>query len=381
MRIRRKISILLTLCITASILYGCGTKTGGNVKIISESPSPSDIVDDAYVQDGYDIYSKYTYQTLDERQQIYYQCMLNCILTMDSSVTIEYNDYETMKIAFEAIRRDYGGLFWVDGFNYETSGNETIFYPIYSMTEDEVRSREGLIEAETETILNNIDDASDYGIAKGIYEYLVENVTYNRNAKNGQNILGVFLENECVCSGYASATQFLFSLVGIESIIVTGTAGGENHAWNVVNLDGKWYNMDVTFGATDYTDTVNYLYMTMTDDVCYMGHTADKIFQLPTCISTDDNYFVKSGSYFTSENANELRDFISNNYSKGQYTMTFLTDSEDSLEYFRTLVLNDSIQELCPGATGVSYDVSVGNLVTLNIDTEEKSTELPSGIQ
>ena len=372
-----KISTLMILCITASVLYGCGIKSSGNAEIIPEGPSNSTIVDNAYVQDGYDIYGKYTYSTLEERQQIYYQSMLNCILTMDSSVTIQYNDYETMKIAFEAIRRDYGGLFWVDGFNYETKGNETIFYPIYSMTEDDVRSRENLIEAETERILDSIEDASDYGIAKGIYEYLVENVTYNKNAKNGQNILGVFLENECVCSGYASATQFLFSLVGIECIIVIGTVGGESHAWNVVNLDGNWYNMDVTFGATNYEDNINYLYMTMTDETCYMGHTADKIFKLPPCVSTEDNYFVKSGSYFTAENADELRSFIQNNYNNGHYSMEFLTDSVESLDYFRTLVLIASIQDLCPGAAGVSYEMSVGNLVTLVIDTTEKTTEMP----
>lgn len=347
------------------------------MEILSESPSTSDSVDKAYVQEGYDIYSKYTYSTLEERQQIYYQSMLNCILKMDDSVTIEYNDYETMKIAFEAIRRDYGGLFWVDGFNYETSGDKTIFYPIYSMTKDEVLTRENLIESETNKILENIDDASDYGIAKGIYDYLVENVTYNRDAKNGQNILGVFLENECVCNGYASATQFLFSLVGIECIIVTGTAGGESHAWNVVNLDGKWYNMDVTFGATDSSDGVNYLYMTMTDDICYLGHTADKTFKIPNCTSTDDNYFVKSGSYFTSENAEDLRNYIKEQFAAGQYQIEFMTDSEESMEYFRTLVFNDSIQEYCPGATGISYEMSVGNLVTLNIDTEAKSTEMP----
>ncbi|MBD5130336.1 MAG: hypothetical protein HDT43_10530 [Ruminococcaceae bacterium] len=49
-----------------------------------------------------------------------------------------------------------------------------------------------------------------------------------------------------VCAGYAWAFQYLCALGGIECHYVSGTVS-ESHAWNIVELDGKSYFVDVTF--------------------------------------------------------------------------------------------------------------------------------------
>ena len=69
-------------------------------------------------------------------------------------------------------------------------------------------------------------------------------VNYDLNAENNQNIISVFLEGRTVCQGYACATKYLMDLLDIPCTIVTGTANGEPHAWNLIELDGAYYYMD-----------------------------------------------------------------------------------------------------------------------------------------
>jgi len=55
-------------------------------------------------------------------------------------------------------------------------------------------------------------------------------------------------ENEAVCDGYSRLVKMLCDDAGIGCYIVIGeviNAGG--HAWNLVEVDGKWYHLDVTW--------------------------------------------------------------------------------------------------------------------------------------
>ena len=73
------------------------------------------------------------------------------------------------------------------------------------------------------------------------------NIKWGRN-KN-QNIISVFLNKKTVCQGYANATQYLLTLLGIPAVVVTGTAEGDTHAWNLVQLDGCMLFMNIaTYG-------------------------------------------------------------------------------------------------------------------------------------
>lgn len=76
------------------------------------------------------------------------------------------------------------------------------------------------------------------------------------------NVYGCLVENVSVCDGIASAFKLLCSIEGIECIEVSGigvtSRGSENHAWNKVKIDGKWYIVDATWGRN--SDYVNHRY-------------------------------------------------------------------------------------------------------------------------
>ncbi len=63
----------------------------------------------------------------------------------------------------------------------------------------------------------------------------------------------VFRDRKGVCAGYANLMAALGRVVGIEIRVVVGHArssmDGVGHAWNAVNIEGRWYLIDATWNA------------------------------------------------------------------------------------------------------------------------------------
>lgn len=94
---------------------------------------------------------------------------------------------------------------------------------------------------------------SDFDKAKAIHDYMVINIDYdyddylaNTIPYESYNIEGALLNKYAVCAGYAKTFKYLCEFAGLECTYVVGYARGY-HAWNQVKIDGKWYNVDVTW--------------------------------------------------------------------------------------------------------------------------------------
>lgn len=92
---------------------------------------------------------------------------------------------------------------------------------------------------------------NDYDSVKAVHDYIIEQVDYDDNYQNYLDYEG-FQSGKMVCEGYSMAAYLLLANMGIPVRIITGTSDdsdfdGSRHAWNIVQLDGAWYNMDVTW--------------------------------------------------------------------------------------------------------------------------------------
>ena len=105
---------------------------------------------------------------------------------------------------------------------------------------------------------------NDYESVKAVHDYIIRRVEYDYSS-TGENYTDIegFRENRMVCQGYSMASYVLLSDMGIPVRIVIGDAGDEKnpqpHAWNVVQVDGKWYNYDATWDDAG-GDNVDYTY-------------------------------------------------------------------------------------------------------------------------
>lgn len=66
---------------------------------------------------------------------------------------------------------------------------------------------------------------------------------------------GAFINNIAVCQGYAIALRSIFERLGIENVLCRNDDQAVNHIWNMVKIDGEWYNIDVTWDDSDTKDS------------------------------------------------------------------------------------------------------------------------------
>lgn len=108
----------------------------------------------------------------------------------------------------------------------------------------------------TYEIVDSITDSSmgDREKVKIVHDWLCRNVAYDpgnysagKYPSSDYTMEGPIFEAKAVCRGYAETFQWMMELCGVECDIVTGKANGGSHAWNQVKVDGKWYNIDVTW--------------------------------------------------------------------------------------------------------------------------------------
>lgn len=112
---------------------------------------------------------------------------------------------------------------------------------------------------------------SDYEKVKAVHNWMIRNISYDYKnylkrtlPYKVYTVEGALLDKKCVCQGYALAFKKLMDEYGVACVVVTGTAGGGGHAWNMVRIGGKWYHIDVTWDdpITDGTGVNTKIYYT-----------------------------------------------------------------------------------------------------------------------
>ncbi|MCH5315100.1 MAG: hypothetical protein J1E81_04230 [Eubacterium sp.] len=105
----------------------------------------------------------------------------------------------------------------------------------------------------------NLDNLSDYAKIKKIYDYICKVCDYDHSTsadKTKFTAYAAIIKNEAVCQGYSTLLYRMLEEVGIDNKIVTST----DHSWNIVEIDGKYYNVDVTWDDDYYDEGYNYFY-------------------------------------------------------------------------------------------------------------------------
>lgn len=240
----------------------------------------------------------YVYQQLSHEEQVVYDQILHCMLEQEERVVVSTKDAKALQKVYDSVLADYGGLFWVSGFLYRTYRyrEEVIgmeFIPKYDYTREERDELQAQVDAVVEEWLSGIGpNDSDYAKTKYVFETLIQNVEYNKESENNQNILSVFLGKETVCQGYANATQYLLQQLDIPCTIIRGEANGESHAWNLVCIDGEYYLTDTTWGNGRYRmpdesvqKQIDYTYLNATTEEFAGTHVPNVTFFIPECNS------------------------------------------------------------------------------------------------
>lgn len=112
----------------------------------------------------------------------------------------------------------------------------------YVLDEDDIEAIDEIDRVLSEIIT---DDMTDEEKIRSIIIYVVENTSYDINLKDESNLnpLATTLKDKKgVCYGFSYTANVLMRIAGITSYQMLN----DDHAWNMVELDGKYYYIDAT---------------------------------------------------------------------------------------------------------------------------------------
>lgn len=144
-----------------------------------------------------------------------------------------------------------------------------------------------------------------------IHDQICESVTYYTESLDAKmprfcTAIGVFVDGKANCQGYSDAFYMLMKMAGFEVGKQTGYANDGGHVWNVVNYQGVWSAVDLTwnddvFSLNDMSFVV-YTYFNVGADIISNSHSWDSYAEIyPITTQTDGSYF-----YYTPEADNQF---------------------------------------------------------------------------
>ena len=144
-------------------------------------------------------------------------------------------------------------FFYIDGTcinDWETiSDNETLKKALVSDYDSWLA-----IEEKAKEILDEIitDDMTDLEKQIRIAEYIQDFIEYSEepdedDGKTYPIIYHGIIKNDGVCNNYARTANYLMNNAGLEVRICEGSG----HMWNMIRLDGKWYEFDCTWNDNE----------------------------------------------------------------------------------------------------------------------------------
>lgn len=153
--------------------------------------------------------------------------------------------------------------------SYSTAGYIKYTMAYHSNAEQEAKLTEAVAVAMAKLQLNGLSEAKK--ITK-IHDYICNHVDYEYNSKEEQiyTAYGALCTGKAVCQGYAVLFYRLCKEAGLSVRIISGTGNGGPHAWNIVRIGSKYYNMDCTW---DGQDAATYNEFLLKSEADFRDHT------------------------------------------------------------------------------------------------------------
>ncbi|MCC8024875.1 MAG: hypothetical protein LIP16_06195 [Clostridium sp.] len=104
---------------------------------------------------------------------------------------------------------------------------------------------------------------SEEDLFRTIYDYMTSTITYEKEAPNGQSSYGALIDKRCVCGGFTNGFLKMAKACGLDAKYLILS----DHAFNLVNVSGKWYATDTTQKVYNSRSTVGVYYLHTTPEL------------------------------------------------------------------------------------------------------------------
>jgi hypothetical protein len=264
-----------------------------------------------------DYSSRYGYNSLTKDEKELYKAILDAATTCTPRIPV------TDRVTTEIWAKIYGMVYNQEPQLFYLRSKVKVGKLYFTEVEPAVISK---MQSEIDDTVNKLlaeanSKSSTFEKLKVFHDYIVLNNNFGESDDVGNynssiyNAFNSDKSDQLQCAGYAKAMQYLCDRAGIESMVITGAnSKGYSHAWNVVKVDGAWYNLDTTWDdpILNPPDTTNirYNYMLVPDSWIHnkthfkvneldLSSSTIKFFTPPSCTETKENYFVKNNKVYS----------------------------------------------------------------------------------
>lgn len=191
---------------------------------------------------------------------------------------------------------------FMDNDRYDPQNDNGIYY---LRTTAEVTVNDAARPSVTQIVNNAVDlcrqqtNGSEYDMALWLHDWTLDQLEYDHSL-NWCSAESGLTRHQGTCESYQRIYSKLLDAAGIAN----GRITGNGHTWNAVKIDGKWFQMDLTWDDTSdnwYGDLdQRHLHFGLTDElmaIAHSDHTANYQKNGYAYRSTDlsNNYFVRNG--------------------------------------------------------------------------------------
>ena len=277
------------------------------------------------------------YPALSASQKKVYDELMGHIQALETKFELksEFKNEDLVNI-LRAIRFDHPELFWfseASSLQVTTLGPKVTktltlntYYPIA-----DVPAMQTQIDAIVKSWVESLPKgATAFDKVHEVYDFVIDNTSYDLNAPNNQSMAAVFLNHKAVCAGYSNAFDYLLRAVGVPSGTVQGNAKSGSitgpHLWNIVCIDGVYTYVDTTWGELETasgtggqkTEGRTHNYLCVTTEEILRSRTIDGGQSLPECTSRKYDYFAQQGLLLDGFAASQYDAMLASACSKGE---------------------------------------------------------------
>lgn len=292
-----------------------------------------------------------------------------------------------IRVALTAFMDDNPQVFWLaDAYTYGYDGTTTIIQLFSTLSVTDAQAALSQLNTAVNSVLKAMPSGlNDFDREEYLFNYITANCSYDNAAVTDTSrwqaftSYGAIVDGLAVCEGYAKAMQLLAGYAGLTCTVVHGSSDGVGHMWNAIVIDGKWYDLDVTW--CDSTILV-YNYFNIPDSVLKLTHTIGATVSslsdaqicnddaqynvfLPSCTSVDENYFRVKGVSVSSEKDSDDASIVQSlaaEMKAGKTSLAFYIDGSSYDSEVSTIMSTKMYRWLAAAAAQAGLTLNTDNM-------------------
>lgn len=229
-----------------------------------------------------------------------------------------------------------------------------------------------------DTLTEQTRDLSDEEKELYVYRYIAENCSYTTRTENCGSAYGCLVEGAAKCDGISFAMKWVMEELGIRCLIIGGEprSGSVGHAWNLIEINGKFYDLDVTADVSQEEEVPLITYpaynvnKTLIRQYYILDEAFDSLEDIPGSKTMTHSYHAQNNCYVEAGQEPDLEALFLEAYGQeGSFSLQF--EDPDDYEAFMD-GLDDAVAQIAednaiPGYRWQSRTTAQYFVVTLTV--------------